>query len=62
MVCTYRVRKDTMHDEERKAHTVYGIEAVSARRARYSPAFLMCFLTERRQSALSVFAMTAVCR
>ena len=30
MVCTYRVRKATMPDEERKAHTVYGIEAVSA--------------------------------
>lgn len=30
MICTYRVRKDTIHDEERKAHTVYGIEAVGA--------------------------------
>ena len=30
MVCTYRVRTDTMHDEERKAHTVYGIEAVGS--------------------------------
>lgn len=28
MVCTYRVRKDIVHDEERNAHTVYGIEAV----------------------------------
>lgn len=30
MVCTYRVRKDTKQDEERRSHTVYGIEAVSA--------------------------------
>lgn len=28
MGCTYRVRKDTIHDEARKMHTVYGIEAV----------------------------------
>lgn len=61
MVCTYRVRKDTMHDEERKAHTVYGIEAVSAAGEILS-SFSDVFLTERRQSALSVFAMTAVCR
>lgn len=30
MVCTYRVRQDTMHDEERNAHTVYGIEAIGS--------------------------------
>lgn len=30
MVCTYRVRIDTVHDEERKAHTVYGIEAIGS--------------------------------
>ena len=30
MVCTYRVRKDTIWDEGRKAHTVYGIEAVGS--------------------------------
>lgn len=30
MVCTYRVRKDTVNDEERMAHTVYGIEAVGS--------------------------------
>lgn len=28
MVCTYRVRNDIMLDEERQAHTVYGIEAI----------------------------------
>ena len=30
MVCTYRVRNDIMLDEERQAHTVYGIEAIGA--------------------------------
>lgn len=30
MVCTYRMRKDTMFDEERNAHTVYGIEAIDS--------------------------------
>lgn len=30
MTCTYRVRKDTIHDEERKSYTVYGIEAVGS--------------------------------
>lgn len=30
MVCTYRVRTDTVHDEARKAHTVYGIEAIGS--------------------------------
>ena len=28
MVCTYRVRMDTVHDEAREAHTVYGIVAI----------------------------------
>lgn len=28
MVCTYRVRNDIILDEERQAHTVYGIEAI----------------------------------
>ncbi len=28
MVCTYRVRTDTVHDEAREAHTVYGIVAI----------------------------------
>lgn len=28
MVCTYRVRTDTVHDEAREAHTLYGIEAI----------------------------------
>lgn len=28
MLCTYRVRTDMVEDEERQAHTVYGIEAV----------------------------------
>lgn len=28
MVCTYRVRTDMVEDEERRTHTVYGIEAV----------------------------------
>lgn len=28
MVCTYRVRTDTVHDEAREAHTIYGIEAI----------------------------------
>ena len=28
MVCTYRVRTDTVHDEARTTHTVYGIEAI----------------------------------
>ena len=30
MVCTYRVRKSIVQDENRKVHTVYGIEAVGA--------------------------------
>ena len=30
MVCTCRVRNDIMLDEERQAHTVYGIEAIGA--------------------------------
>lgn len=28
MAFTYRVRQDTIHDEESKTHTVYGIEAI----------------------------------
>ena len=28
IVCTYRVRNDIILDEERQAHTVYGIEAI----------------------------------
>lgn len=27
---TYCMRKDTIHDEERKAYTVYGIDAVNS--------------------------------
>ena len=27
---TYSMRKDTIHDEERKAYTVYGIDAVNS--------------------------------
>lgn len=30
MVCTYRVRKDTVQDEGKMAHTVYGIEAIDS--------------------------------
>lgn len=30
MVCTYRVKTDTAHDEKNRAHTVYGIEAVDS--------------------------------
>ena len=30
MICTYRVRKSIVQDENRKVHTVYGIEAVGA--------------------------------
>ena len=30
MVCTYRLTKDIIRDEERKAYTVYGIEAVNS--------------------------------
>lgn len=30
MVCTYRVRKNIVQDENGKVHTVYGIEAVGA--------------------------------
>lgn len=30
MVRTYRVRKDIVQDEERKMHTVYGIEAIGS--------------------------------
>lgn len=30
MTYTYRVRENTVRDEERKAHTVYGIEAVGS--------------------------------
>lgn len=31
MTFTYCVRKDTIRDEERKDHTVYGIEAVDSK-------------------------------
>ncbi len=30
MVCTYRVRKDIVQDEERQMHMVYGIEAIGS--------------------------------
>ncbi|MDD6260505.1 MAG: DUF6514 family protein [Clostridiales bacterium] len=30
MAYTYCMRKDTIHDEERKEYTVYGIEAVGS--------------------------------
>ncbi len=30
MICTYRVRKSIVQDENRRVHTVYGIEAVGA--------------------------------
>lgn len=42
MVCTYRVRNDMILDEENKAHTVYGIEAIDTEgeiRASYPDVF-----------------------
>ncbi len=30
MTYTYCMRKDTVHDEDRKAYTVYGIDAISS--------------------------------